>query len=326
MALVLGIYPRLLAALGNVDMVAALSLWRALTLRPNGWAGLRDSLRRLDAGFLAWLGFGALSAVFSLSRLMMFLLHHHLTETYAFFFGLILVSMIIPYRLLRRRSGVALAVCLIAAAATVVVTVSAESGAMAKAERKASLQAQRLAAAPSAAEPVAREVAAPRLLIRWPAMAEVARFFCGAALAVAAMILPGISGSFVLLLTGIYFDLLRAVTERDLLLLGVFMVGGVFGLLGLARVVDACLRRRFDITMAGMIGLMLGSLWGLWPFKSWVIVGGDLIILGNRWPTQASEYLPATMMFLIAAAVVLGFLGLERRTGGGPTTPEVAGP
>lgn len=312
MALVLGIYPRLLTALGNFDSAALGSLWRVLSGRPGSRSDMLHTLRRLDAVFLLWLGAGALTAVFSLSRLMTYLLHRHLTLTYAFFFGLILASVVFPYRLLRRRGLKEALVCLAAAAATVSLTLSVdEERTMNKAEHKAAMVAQRtVAAADFALNEQTEDAPSSRFRLEIPEAGKAARFFGGAALAVAAMILPGVSGSFVLLLLGVYFDLLRSVNDRDLLLLLVFMAGGMFGLLALARVVGACLKRNFDLTMSAMVGLMLGSLWGLWPFKRYMIITDELFMLGNRWPTPGSEFLAAAVLFMLGVGLVTLFVKL----------------
>ncbi len=315
LALVLGIYPRLLKALANLDAAALRSLLRASTLRRGCGEALQSTLRRVDAVFLVLLGLGAAAAVLSLSRLMTLLLHTRLLETYAFFFGLIMASVVFPYRLLRKRGGLETAVCLAAAALTIALTLSVdEERVMQRASRKAAVLAQASAEnAGHAVEITGVSKTAARITLRFPSAGDAARVFAGGALAFAAMILPGVSGSFILLLMGVYFILLRAVNEGNVVLAVVFIAGGMFGLLTLARIVSACLRRRFDATMAAMIGLMLGSLWGLWPFKRYLILADDLIILGNRLPVQASEIFMAAILFIAAVALVSGLLCLEKR-------------
>ncbi len=326
LALVLGIYPRLLKALSNMDGEALRCLVRALTLRPGWRSGLVRTLRRIDVMFLMLLAVGAVFAVFSLSRLITYLLHGHLAPTYAFFFGLIVVSIVFPYRLMRRFGLPELCVCLATAAAAVVLPWSVDTeSVLERALRKAQPQAasqQETVVSPDA-DAGEQGAAVSRVILRIPAARDAAHIFAGAALAIAAMILPGVSGSWILLLLGVYFNLLRAVDDRDLILLAVFMAGGMFGLLVLARVVNASLRRYYDATMAAMIGLMCGSLWSLWPFKRYVIVGGDLVILGNRWPAQYTEILIALAASVAAAALVYGVLWLERIN---PLKPESSGP
>ncbi len=88
------------------------------------------------------------------------------------------------------------------------------------------------------------------------------------ALALCAMILPGVSGSYVLVLLGKYQYLLEALNQRDFVVLLLFVCGGAFGLLSCARGLTWLLRRHMDATMAVLSGLLLGSLRRLWPWQS----------------------------------------------------------
>jgi putative membrane protein len=86
------------------------------------------------------------------------------------------------------------------------------------------------------------------------------------AVAICAMILPGVSGSFLLLMLGMYDNVLGAVTDRDVAVLGVFLVGCVVGLAAFSTLLHWLLARWHDLVMAALIGLMLGSLRVLWPW------------------------------------------------------------
>ena len=89
---------------------------------------------------------------------------------------------------------------------------------------------------------------------------------CGA-LAVCAMILPGISGSFVLLLLGKYAFMLNALKTFNVSVLATFCLGAVVGLLSFSRLISWLLRRYHDSTLALLAGFMLGSLNKVWPWK-----------------------------------------------------------
>lgn len=93
-----------------------------------------------------------------------------------------------------------------------------------------------------------------------------ALFFVAGAVAIVAMILPGISGSFILLMLGMYEAVLAAVTDRDLTALTVFLIGAVIGLASFSTLLDRMLREHHDSMMAALIGLMAGSLRVLWPW------------------------------------------------------------
>lgn len=92
-------------------------------------------------------------------------------------------------------------------------------------------------------------------------------FFFAGAIAISAMILPGISGSFLLVVMGKYEQVLTAVHERDLATTAVFGFGVVVGVLVFSRVVNYLLSRYYDVTMAALLGFMLGATRKLWPWR-----------------------------------------------------------
>ena len=135
-------------------------------------------------------------------------------------------------------------------------------------------------------------------------------FLCSA-IAVSAMILPGISGSFIFLLLGVYFDVLAAVNSRDWIVIGVVALGGVVGLLAFTRLLNYVLERHRDLTVSFLIGLMLASLYGLWPFRSYEVVDEARIDIAHILP-QANMNLAITVLAgLIGCGVVLLFYRLE---------------
>lgn len=87
-------------------------------------------------------------------------------------------------------------------------------------------------------------------------------------LAIIAFILPGISGSFILLMIGMYQPVLGAVSDRSLGSIGVFAIGAVLGLAVFSRILQRLLERHHDLVVAALIGLMLGSLRILWPWPN----------------------------------------------------------
>lgn len=87
------------------------------------------------------------------------------------------------------------------------------------------------------------------------------------ALAICAMILPGISGAFILLLLGSYDVVLGAIADRNFLIIGLFGLGCVIGLVSFARVLKFLFKRFHNITIAILTGFMIGSLNKVWPWK-----------------------------------------------------------
>ena len=131
-------------------------------------------------------------------------------------------------------------------------------------------------------------------------------FLCSA-IAVSAMILPGISGSFIFLLLGVYFDILAAVDNRDWIVIGFVALGGIVGLLAFTRLLNYVLERYYDLTISFLIGLMLASLYGLWPFRSYAMVGGERIDTAHILPQANMNLVVTVLAFLIGCGVVLLF-------------------
>jgi putative membrane protein len=84
------------------------------------------------------------------------------------------------------------------------------------------------------------------------------------------MILPGISGSLILVLIGMYDSVLGAVNDRDLPAVAIFIAGAIVGLAFFSQILHVALRRWHDLVLAGLIGLMVGSLRILWPWPDGV--------------------------------------------------------
>ena len=143
--------------------------------------------------------------------------------------------------------------------------------------------------------------------------------FLAGAIAICAMILPGVSGSFLLLLMGLYHFVLEAVKNLELGIIAVFALGCAFGLLGFARVLRAALSRFHDVTLALLTGFMLGSLNKAWPWKQatsfFTNSKGEQVPLQQEnllpWQFveltgQDAQLLPAVLLALTGVALVFG--------------------
>ncbi len=91
-------------------------------------------------------------------------------------------------------------------------------------------------------------------------------FFAGS-IAICAMILPGISGSFILLLLGAYAPVMAALKGFDISVIAVFLAGCVAGLMAFSRLLNWMFTRHHDLTVASLTGFLLGSLTIIWPWK-----------------------------------------------------------
>lgn len=135
-------------------------------------------------------------------------------------------------------------------------------------------------------------------------------FFLAGAIAICAMILPGISGSFILLLMGKYQQVLAAVTDRNILTIGVFMAGCTVGIALFSRVLSWLFRTHHDISVAILAGFMLGSVRKIWPWKEVVLT--RINSHGVEVPLVENNILPpnfdASVMLAICLAGFAAFL------------------
>ena len=141
------------------------------------------------------------------------------------------------------------------------------------------------------------------------------------AIAICAMILPGISGSFIMVLLGKYHFFINAINERDFASLAFAAIGAVIGLVTFAQVLTWLFRRYHDITVATLAGFMLGSLREIWPWKetleSVVDPVGEIVPLVDRnvLPPLTINGAFNTEIALAAGAALLGIvlvIGVER--------------
>ena len=243
------------------------------------FGGFWRRLLALDYWFLLPLLFGILLAVASLASVIETQLHDNPEEMAGLFFGLVAASVVVALGMLHERLPFHYAVMAVVAV-VIFVLLGYQSG----------------------------PVADPAPLA----------FLGAGALAVCAMILPGISGSFILLMIGMYSAVIGAIDDRAMADIVLVAVGCVIGLALFSSVLGWVLDRHFDVVMAGLIGLMIGSLRVLWPWPNGVgVISEDEAEVidgtGLEWPAEASDWVGPTLLAMIAAAVVLAVAWLGRR-------------
>lgn len=140
-----------------------------------------------------------------------------------------------------------------------------------------------------------------------PLEAEITPFtlFFGGCIAVCAWILPGLSGSFILLILGLYQTVLTAVKDLDILILGYVAVGCVVGLLSFSRVLSALLARFHDLTVSMLVGFMLGSLTKIWPWRQ--TTSYQIKPDGSQMPVVQEPVLPSHYETLTGHDPQIGF-------------------
>ena len=131
--------------------------------------------------------------------------------------------------------------------------------------------------------------------------------FLSGMLAICAMILPGISGSFILVLLGKYQFVLAAVNQRDLVGLATVGAGAVVGIVTFAQILAWLFKRYHDLTIAVLIGLMTGSLRKIWPWKE--TVASIIDRHGEVLPTVERNLLPTAWTSEVALALALALAG-----------------
>ena len=135
--------------------------------------------------------------------------------------------------------------------------------------------------------------------------------FVSGAIAICAMILPGISGSFILLLMGMYSYVLTSIKDLNVLVLTVFAAGCATGLLGFSRVLSWLLGKYHDIALAVLTGFMIGSLNKVWPWK--ITTKFRTNSHGNEVPflqenTSPLDYTGDSQLVMVIGLSVVGFL------------------
>ena len=183
--------------------------------------------KAINGNFLISLLLGIGISVFSLAKVITWLLTDHPIMVWAFFFGLVLASTWFVGKNIKEWNKKTIPAFIIGAAVAYYITVATPA-----------------------------ETPSNLFFI----------FLCGA-IAICAMILPGISGSFILVLLGKYFFIMEAVKTLNITVLLVFFVGAFIGITSFSRVLSYALKNFRNITLAVLTGFMLGSLNKVWPWK-----------------------------------------------------------
>lgn len=228
--------------------------------------GMRARLREVEWSLVLPLAAGILTALVIGAAVIPGLMDRFPQQMRAVFFGLIAGSLALPWRRIAEPGGRSFAVAGFAAVVAFVLVGMPE-----------------------------REIADPALIL----------VFACAMIAICAMILPGVSGAFLLLVFGIYEPTLQALRNVDLAYIGVFGLGAALGLGLFAKLLETLLDRYHDVTMAALVGLMVGALRALWP---WLDDDRGL----QSPPADATTGIVVAFA-VVAFAVVAGIVALSRR-------------
>lgn len=377
LALILGVYTELVDSIRGLNLRFVPAAMRWVRRRDDASKdALVDELRALNLVFLVTLGAGIACALGVGSIIIPYLMENFPVQTRAFFFGLIVASVWVPFRMIDFDGGKSVAVMVVSVivglGAGWFVTNPAASYEATREWFEVESQGQtlkdltRLGPSAYASADVfwaeqnaplrqaiqtgdpdvfsklaahhdserggaadkdaikARSAPYDELVVPTGTPVKVPRpelwfVFVSGMIAICAMILPGISGSYILLILGNYFFILNALKGflKSLASLQMpsnqagyvvlFCAGCAIGLLGFSRVLSYLLHKRPVPTLGVLVGLMVGCLRGIWPFR--MTVDG---IVTNVWPTAAHGVLGAAVTFTVGLGIVTLFSWLGR--------------
>ncbi len=225
------------------ELITSINQIGPAVLRTLPKEGILAAWKQVNGKFLLALFTGIALSVITLARFISWLLVNEPVLLWSFFFGLVVASVIFVARAITHWRLATLVMLLAGAAVAYFIT---------------------------QLPPVENTGSLPYL-------------FLSGALAICAMILPGISGAFILVLLGSYKTILDAVHERNLIVLATVFVGALFGLLSFARMLKWMFQHYKDLTLALLTGFIIGSLNKIWPWKvvleSRVFDGKEVAIL-----------------------------------------------
>lgn len=235
----------------------------------SGPSALRGPWRQVSWSVIVPVGLGMVTGIFLGAWLLEPVLEEYPVQTRAVFAGLILASLWVPIQMVGSAWSLTLGTGALAAAALTFVALGFPGATL------------------------------PGDSLIWVAPA--------AALAVCALVLPGVSGSYLLLTLGMYQPTLSAVNDRDFAYLGVFVLGALAGLGVFVRLLQWLLAKHSAITLAIMTGLMFGSLRALWPWqgdsRELLVPEGDIFAMLGL---SAAGFLVVVIMILLQRALNRG--------------------
>lgn len=218
-AFISGIYEELLTSISNIN----LSLIKILKKD-----GFSVAWNQLNGNFLLTLFSGIFISVLSLAKAIKWLLEHKPVLLWAFFFGLVLASIIYIGKQIKKWNIISVFLMIGAAFLAYYITTI---------------------------NPLVSENSSSLFL------------FLAGAIAICAMILPGVSGAFILVLLGAYKPILSAVDERDFKTILIVGLGAMVGLLSFSKILKWLFKNYETYTLATLTGFIIGSLNKIWPWK-----------------------------------------------------------
>lgn len=247
--------------------------------------GVTAAWKQIDGAFLLALFLGMVTSIVLLSAPITYLLQNHPVLIWSFFFGLVLASIWLVGKQIKSYN-ISNAILFLAGA----------------------------------------------ILAYWITTLDVLQgsdnliyIFFSATIAICAMILPGVSGAFILLVLGVYQIVINAIHDRDIKMLAVFGLGCAVGLLSFSRLLKWLLNNKRTQTLAVLTGFLLGSLNKIWPWKNKIGSAPIHIHSDGReeWLLQPvlpsnfegdNQFIYALLLFFVGVALILVMSRFEKKT------------
>jgi putative membrane protein len=210
------------------ELLSSISSVNFNTLKLLKKEGIRAAWKAINGNFLAALLLGIFTSIVSLAKIISWLLENKPILVWSFFFGLVLASILYIAKQITKWNILMFVLLIVGALVAYYITTL---------------------------QPLISE------------NSSLGFMFLAGALAICAMILPGISGSFILVLLGAYKPVLEAIHTKDFQLIAVLGAGAVIGLLSFSRVLKWMFAHYKNATLAILTGFILGSLNKIWPWK-----------------------------------------------------------
>ncbi|MBL4724168.1 MAG: DUF368 domain-containing protein [Lutibacter sp.] len=262
-AFISGIYEELLTSISSVNFK---------TLKLLKTNGVKAAWKAVNGNFLLALFIGIFISIISLAKLISWLLENKPIMVWAFFFGLVLASILYIGKQITKWNGLTVVLLILGASIAFFITTL---------------------------QPLISENSSPLFI------------FLAGAIAICAMILPGISGAFILVLLGAYKPVLEAIHNRDFKLVAILFGGAVVGLLSFSKVLKWLFNNYRNYTLAVLTGFILGSLNKIWPWKetlTWRINSHGIKVPFNEQSISPFSFNGDSQLTIAILLSVIGFL------------------
>jgi len=254
------------------ELLASISSVNLATLKLIRTDGLKAAWKAINGNFLIALLFGIFISIISLAKLISWLLEHESILVWSFFFGLVLASVLYIGKQISKWNALTIILLIVGAVVAYFITTL---------------------------QPLISENSSPLFL-----------FFAGA-LAICAMILPGISGAFILVLLGAYKPVLEAIHTKDFKIIAILALGAIIGLLSFSKALNWLFNHYRNCTLAVLTGFILGSLNKIWPWKetlTWRLNSHGDNVSFNEQSISPFEYEGNSELTMAILLAIIGFV------------------